>query len=243
MGRRDEPELEELSKLLRRLETMEVTPKQSARQPEAEPQAEYVGALRGAPPAKASEQRHGASFEAGHARNLRSGPSAAAPKGASTGTSAIILGAATAAVVSSVVAIGIVVWSAGENSDGASRLTFYAPQEQTSGNRPSGAEPAARPGTNVAPSPVEAQQLLQRADAYLRSGKPEDARLVLEQAARAGSGVAALTLGAMYDPGRVAQFAKLGIQPDPSVARAWYERAKDLGVAEANDRLAELAAR
>jgi hypothetical protein len=243
MGRRDEPELEELSKLLRRLETMEVAPKQSARQPEPEPQAEYVGALRGAPPAKANEPRHGGSYEGGQAREQSRGPAVAAPKGASSGTSAIILGAATAAVVSSVVAIGIVVWSAGENSDGASRLTFYAPQEQTGDSRTGGAESVARPGTNVAPSSAEAQQLLQRADAYLRSGKPEDARVVLEQAARAGSGVAALTLGAMYDPGRVAQFANLGIQPDPRVARAWYERAKDLGVPEANDRLAELAAR
>ncbi len=84
---------------------------------------------------------------------------------------------------------------------------------------------------------------MQRADVYLRSGKPGEARVVLEQAAQLGSGVAALTLGAMYDPGRATQFTNLGLKADPTIARVWYERAKDLGVAEANDRLAELAAR
>ena len=84
---------------------------------------------------------------------------------------------------------------------------------------------------------------MQRADFYLRSGKPGEARVVLEQAAQLGSGVAALTLGAMYDPGRTTQFTNLELKADPTVARVWYERAKDLGVAEANDRLAELAAR
>ena len=106
----------------------------------------------------------------------------------------------------------------------------------------SGATPTVRPGADTM-SPTNAQPLLQRADSYLRGGKPGEARVVLEQAARLGSGVAALTLGAMYDPGRAAQFSNLGLKADPTVARAWYERAKDLGVAEANDRLAELAAR
>ena len=91
--------------------------------------------------------------------------------------------------------------------------------------------------------PTNAQALLQRADFYLRSGKPGEARIVLEQAAQLGSGVAALTLGAMLI---------LVVPPSSATSRsrpirpwhvAWYERAKDLGVAEANDRLAELAAR
>ena len=54
MGRREEPDLDELSKLLRRLETMDAAPKhESARKAEtdeAQPQAEYFGALRGAAP-------------------------------------------------------------------------------------------------------------------------------------------------------------------------------------------------
>ncbi len=63
----------------------------------------------------------------------------------------------------------------------------------------------------------------------------------MEQAAKLGSGVAALTLGAMYDPARVAEFGNLGVRADPTLARAWYERAKALGVVEATDRLSELA--
>jgi TPR repeat protein len=250
MGRRDEPELEELSKLLRRLETMEVAPRQeSTRQPEpdaAQPQAEYVGALRGAAPAKVSDDRRGSSHDKGAHRGLDA-QSRADGNVRSSSTTAIVIGATTAAVVSSVVAAGLVLWingSGGQKSEGERRLTFYAPTEPSGVSQRSDGNattPAVRPGTDT--SPTNAQALLQRADFYLRSGKPGEARIVLEQAAQLGSGVAALTLGAMYDPGRTTQFSNLEIKADPTVARAWYERAKDLGVAEANDRLAELAAR
>ena len=68
MGRRDEPEPDELSKLLRRLETMPPPPKQeSSRKPEpdaAQPQPEYVGALRGAAPAKISDGPSVSSYDA-----------------------------------------------------------------------------------------------------------------------------------------------------------------------------------
>lgn len=245
MGRRDGPELDELSKLLRRLETMEVAPRQeSARQPEpaaAQPQAEYVGALRGAAPAKVSDDRRASSQNNGAHRGL------GALVARSSSTTAIVIGATTAAVVSSAVAAGLVLWingSDGQKREGERRLTFYAPAEPSGvSQRPDGnaTTPAVRSGTDT--SPTTAQALLQRADVYLRSGKPGEARVVLEQAAQLGSGVAALTLGAMYDPGRTTQFSNLEIKADPTVARAWYERAKDLGVAEANDRLAELAAR
>ena len=249
MGRRDEPELEELSKLLRRLETMEVTPKQeNGRPPEpdaAQPPAEYVGALRGAAPAKvSSDDRRGSSYDKGTHRALDT--RSRADKNARSASSPIVIGATTAAVVSSVVAAGLVLWINGSGkSEGERRLTFYAPAEPSrAGPRPDGnaAMPAVRNGT-VTPQPTNVQALLQRADFYLRSSKPGEARFVLEQAAELGSGVAALTLGAMYDPGRTTQFSNLELKADPTVARAWYERAKNLGVAEANDRLAELAAR
>src|SRR4029079_17208249 len=250
MGRRDEPELEELSKLLRRLETMEVTPKQEiTRQPErdaAQPPAEYVGALRGAAPAKVADDRRGSSYDKATHRALAT--QSRAEKNARSASTPIVIGATTAAVVSSVVAAGLVLWINGsgeQKSVGERRLTFYAPAEPSgAGPRPDGnaATPAARTGT-FAPQPTIVQALLQRADFYLRSSKPGEARVVLEQAAELGSGVAALTLGAMYDRVRTTQFSNLELKADPTVARAWYERAKNLGVAEANDRLAELAAR
>jgi hypothetical protein len=244
MGRRDEPELDELSKLLRRLETMEAAPKhESARQPEPEPQAEYVGALRGAAPAKFSEGGSGPAYDARSYRAHAAQPST--QKTGSSSTSAIIIGAVTAAAVSSVIVAGLVLWTGGSQSDGERRLTFYAPTEPTRATqRPDtgAAASAVRPAIEAVPA-TNAQALLQRADVYLRTGKPGEARVVLEQAAQLGSGVAALTLGAMYDPGRATQFTNLGLKADPTIARVWYERAKDLGVAEANDRLAELAAR
>ena len=249
MGRRGEPDLDELSKLLRRLETMDATPKhESARKPEpeaAQPQAEYVGALRGAAPAKVSDGRSGPAYDTRSYRAPETQPSTE-KNARSSSTSAIVIGAVTAAAVSSVVVAGLVLWAnGGQQSDGERRLTFYAPTEPTRATqRPDAGAvaPAVRPPTD-APPPNNAQALLQRADVYLRGGKPGEARVVLEQAAQLGSGVAALTLGAMYDPGRATQFTNLGLKADPTIARVWYERAKDLGVAEANDRLAELAAR
>ncbi len=247
MGRRDEPDLDELSKLLRRLETMDAAPKhESARKAEtdeAQPQAEYVGALRGAAPAKVSDGRSGPAHDVRSYRARDSQPTVEKTTRSSS-TSAIVIGAVTAAAVSSVIVAGLVLWTGGQQSDGERRLTFYAPGEPARATQrpdPGASAPAVQPATDTAPT--NAQALLQRADVYLRGGKPGEARVVLEQAAQLGSGVAALTLGAMYDPGRATQFTNLGLKADPTIARVWYERAKDLGVAEANDRLAELAAR
>ncbi|MEI9899412.1 MAG: hypothetical protein WDN31_03930 [Hyphomicrobium sp.] len=122
MGRRDEPELDELSKLLRRLETMDVSPKQANRrelEPEpdaAQPQAEYVGALRGAAPAKVPDDRQKSSYNSGAYRTPDARASAGKDVRASS-TTAIVIGATTAAVVSSVVAAGLVLWSGAGGQD------------------------------------------------------------------------------------------------------------------------------
>ena len=232
MGRSEEPQLEELSKLLRRLETMEVAPKHDrSHKAEAEkPQTEYVGALRGAPHGP-TEERHG---DSGYARAASHRQDTASR----SGNSAIVIGATTAAVVSSVVAVGLILLtSGGQKGEGERRLTFYAPTGQGT------TAPPARAANPVREAPSEVQPLMQRADYALRNGNPDEARVALEQAAQLGSGVAALTLGAMYDPGRVGQFTNLALTADKNVARAWYERARNLGVDEANARLAELAAR
>lgn len=235
MGRSDEPQLEELSKLLRRLETMEVAPKQdsSHKQEPEKPQTEYVGALRGAAPARGPEDGRG---EISYAKG---GDAQTAVR--SGGNSAIIVGATTAALVSSIVAVGLLLLTSGGQKEGDRRLTFYAPADPAAA--PRAPAPAAQPANVPAGPGTDVQPLLQRADYYLRSGNPDQARVALEQAAQQGSGVAALTLGAMYDPGRAAQFANLGLKADTNVARAWYERARNLGVAEASARLAELAAK
>lgn len=239
MGRRDEPKLDELQRLLRRLEYMEVDkssePSQKAAAETAAPAGGYVGALRGAPTIDNSEPRLPAERE-------RDAYSPADPPGGSrsASTASVVIGATTAAVVSSIVVVGLLLWTQGKQGGRDSdpqRLNFVAPLE---GGQPLG---ATQPADSAAPAgpAADTQSLLQRADVHIRNGRLSEARELLEQAARLGSGVAALTLGAMYDPTRVAEFGNLGVQADPTLARAWYERAKALGVVEANDRLSELA--
>ena len=66
------------------------------------------------------------------------------------------------------------------------------------------------------------------------------ARAYFKRAAEAGSGEAALKLGATYDPEFIDQIGALGVKADPKEARAWYERAKQLGVQGAEEKLRAL---
>jgi hypothetical protein len=56
----------------------------------------------------------------------------------------------------------------------------------------------------------------------------------------AGSGEAALELGATYDPDFIDRIGAQGIKADPAEARVWYERAKQLGVEGAEAKLKAL---
>lgn len=64
------------------------------------------------------------------------------------------------------------------------------------------------------------------------------ARAYYQRAAEAGSGEAALAVGATYDPAFISALQAQGIKPDPELAETWYSRAAALGVA---DRAAQLA--
>ena len=66
------------------------------------------------------------------------------------------------------------------------------------------------------------------------------ARAYFKRAAEAGSGDAALLLGATYDPEFIDKIGAHGIKPDPKEARGWYERAKQLGVEGADAKLKAL---
>lgn len=248
MGRRDEPKLDELQRLLRRLECMEVDKASgSAQEAASDPASQapgqapgYVGALRGAPTMDSKSDKAYAEPEPDTL------PAAGSPdRPRTSGTAPVVIGATTAAVVSSMVVVGLLLWTQDKEGKEAKpqRLNFVTPLDARDAgagqSRPiRSVDPAADP--NTAP-PADTESLLQRADQRIRSGKLAEARALLEQAAKRGSGVAALTLGAMYDPTRVAEFGNLGVQADPTLARAWYERASALGVVEATDRLAELA--
>jgi hypothetical protein len=67
------------------------------------------------------------------------------------------------------------------------------------------------------------------------------ARAYFTRAAEAGSAEAALALGTTYDPAFVAEIGARGIEPEPAQARAWYERARALGSADAEAKLIALA--
>jgi hypothetical protein len=66
------------------------------------------------------------------------------------------------------------------------------------------------------------------------------ARAYFQRAAEAGSGEAALALGETYDPSFIARIGAQGIRPEPDQAVVWYERAKELGAAGAEAKLADL---
>jgi hypothetical protein len=87
---------------------------------------------------------------------------------------------------------------------------------------------------------------------FIADGKIPIARLVLQRAASAGSAAAALELGGTYDPiileelgvtANTEMVESTVILPATALARAWYQRAKDLGSVEAPGRLQKLARR
>ncbi|HEY8262958.1 MAG TPA: SH3 domain-containing protein [Methyloceanibacter sp.] len=68
------------------------------------------------------------------------------------------------------------------------------------------------------------------------------ARAYYRRAAEAGSGEASFALAATYDPALIEEMGAQGIKPDIGEARTWYDRARKLGVKEADAELARLDA-
>jgi hypothetical protein len=93
------------------------------------------------------------------------------------------------------------------------------------------------------PSAAEITALLGRGDAFLSSGDITSARLFYERAADAGSGLAALQLGATFDPVTLGRAGVRGVTADPAQALSWYRRARELGVGEAEQRIKGLETR
>ena len=121
------------------------------------------------------------------------------------------------------------------------------------------APPAAAPVAALPPAPVpepmiagdaihrldpnEIASALRRADDLIASGDLAAARLVLRRAANAGDARAAMTLAGTYDPVILEKLGVHGFVPDVAMARAWYEKAKKFGSAEAPRRLELLASK
>ena len=86
----------------------------------------------------------------------------------------------------------------------------------------------------------ELATLLNRAKGLLTAGDIPPARLLLERAADAQEASAALLLARTYDPDVLGTQDARNINPDPAAARAWYQRAAQLGSTDAQRRLSQL---
>jgi hypothetical protein len=108
--------------------------------------------------------------------------------------------------------------------------------------------PAGRPDRNSAPRPPElsaeekarAEKLMVQGERYLGQGNIALAREFYRRAADTGLAQAAVRLAATYDPSELGRLQVQGIVPDRAEARKWYERARELGAPEAEERLARL---
>ena len=104
---------------------------------------------------------------------------------------------------------------------------------------------AAAPPVVQAPPPRrlaadELATLMTRAKALLAAGDIPPARLLLERAAEAQEASAALMLAQTYDPSVLGTLDTRNINTDPVLARTWYQRAAQLGSADAQRRLSQL---
>ena len=110
---------------------------------------------------------------------------------------------------------------------------------------------AVSPVAVVPPAPAAAPQvrrmdreelanLMQRAQGFLATGDLPSARLLLERAADGRDANAALMLAQTYDPDVLGAQDIRNIAPEPGKARAWYQKAAQLGSADAQRRLAQL---
>jgi len=107
------------------------------------------------------------------------------------------------------------------------------PEDLSTGTSPAAAH--SRAGLQY--SDAEIATLMRRGDAFLAAGDITSARLFYEHAANAGSGPAALQLGATYDPMIIALVRGGAGIADPAQALSWYRRASNLGMVEAEQRI------
>lgn len=213
MARTVEPKMDDLKRLLRRLDGLDGGQghvRSSEEQADAEERG-YVGALRGAP-----LHEHDDADPAGPAL---------ADQGAKTGTSApIFLAALIAALVSTVTVY--IVMSAQD-----------APNGQGAGSPPASERVVPSKLVPGGAAPTQSNEaidaLIRRAEQLLRDGDVAVARALLAQAADLGSGAAALRLGRSYDPSQSETLRYADSQTNPALAKAWYERALALGTREA----------
>ena len=100
--------------------------------------------------------------------------------------------------------------------------------------------PAVKPPPLSAEARGRAMTFVTRGTSMLDDGNIAGARQFFERAAEVGLPEGAMALGTTYDPHELARLKVHGLRPDVATARRWYEKARDLGSAQALDHLARL---
>jgi TPR repeat protein len=104
------------------------------------------------------------------------------------------------------------------------------------------APPPAAPPALTAEARERALRLVKKGDQQLGEGGIAQARLLYERAAEAGLAEGAMAMAATYDPVELDRLGVRGMKADAAAARKWYERARQLGAREAEQRLRRLGA-
>ena len=89
--------------------------------------------------------------------------------------------------------------------------------------------------------PAEIAVLMSWGSGFLKAGDIEAARIGFGRLADAGIAAGALALASTYDPRYLAEHNVVGVRGDEAKARALYQRAMELGSAEAGRILASAA--
>lgn len=87
---------------------------------------------------------------------------------------------------------------------------------------------------------VRAERLLAMGGRHLEQGNISAARSFFQRAAEVGLAEGALKMAGTFDPAELARLDAVAVTPDRGEARRWYERARELGASEAEERLARL---
>ncbi len=87
-----------------------------------------------------------------------------------------------------------------------------------------------------------ALRLVKKGHELLAKGGIAQARLLYERATEAGLALGAMAMAATYDAAEIDRLGLIGLKPDRETARRWYERAWQLGAADAQQRLQRLGA-
>jgi hypothetical protein len=109
--------------------------------------------------------------------------------------------------------------------------------------RPAAPVPTEKASKLTPPERDHLMRLLKKGDEQLAEGGIAQARLLYERVAEAGLAEGAMALAATYDAAELDRLGVRGLQADPAAAKRWYERAQQLGAADAAQRLRRLGAR